>query len=173
MTRPNFTNRTLYHGDNLTFLRGINSGTVHLIYADPPFNKNKDFHATPDSIAAGAKFADRWRWDTDVHPEWVDAIQDDWPGVWQVIEAARVASGEDMAAFLCWLGVRLLEMRRVLRNDGSLYLHIDHNTPRSQGGLNHIGNRLFLCGAYNDARSDTRTFTGFRQLNAQSGRMAR
>lgn len=119
-------NRTLYHGDNLKFLRGINTGTMHLIYADPPFKKNRDFHATPDSIAAGAKFSDRWRWDTDVHPDWIDTIKDDWPGVWQVIEAARIASGDDMAAFLCWLGVRLLEMRRVLRDDGSLYLHIDH-----------------------------------------------
>ena len=126
MGAPNFANRTLYHGDNLPFLRGMNSETVHLIATDPPFNKGRDFHATPDSLAAGAKFEDRWRWEVDVHQEWVDAIQDDWPAVWQVIEAARVAAGEDMAAFLCWLGVRLLEMHRILREDGSLYLHIDH-----------------------------------------------
>ena len=126
MATPNFANRTLYHGDNLPFLRGINSGTVHLIATDPPFNKGRDFHATPDSLAAGAKFEDRWRWDKDVHQDWVDAIQDDWPAVWRVIEAARAAAGADMAAFLCWLGVRLLEMHRVLRDDGSIYLHIDH-----------------------------------------------
>ena len=126
MAAPNFANRTLYHGDNLPFLRGINSETVHLIATDPPFNKNKDFHATPDSLAAGARFTDRWRWDKDVHPEWVDAIQDDWPAVWRVIEAARAASGDDMAAFLAWLGVRLMEMHRILTEDGSLYLHIDH-----------------------------------------------
>ena len=119
-------NRTLYHGDNLTFLRGINTGTMNLIATDPPFNKNKDFYATPDSLARGARFTDRWRWEEDVHPEWVDTIQDDWPGVWQVIEASRIASGDDMAAFLCWLGVRLLEMQRVLTENGSLYLHIDH-----------------------------------------------
>ena len=119
-------NRTLYHGDNLKFLRGINTGTMNLIATDPPFNKNKDFYATPDSLARGASFTDRWRWEEDVHPEWVDTIQDDWPGVWQVIEASRIASGDDMAAFLCWLGVRLLEMHRVLKDDGSLYLHIDH-----------------------------------------------
>ena len=47
----NFESRTLYHGDNLPFLRGMNSGTVDLIATDPPFNKSKDFHATPDSIA--------------------------------------------------------------------------------------------------------------------------
>ncbi|MCY4465768.1 MAG: DNA methyltransferase [Chloroflexi bacterium] len=126
MAEPNFKNRTLYHGDNLEFLRGMNSETVHLIATDPPFNKNKDFHATPDSLAAGAKFQDRWSWERDVHEEWTDQIIDDWPAVWEVITAARAAYGDDMGAFLCWLGVRLMEMHRILREDGSLYLHIDH-----------------------------------------------
>ena len=126
MAEPNFKNRTLYHGDNLDFLRGMNSETAHLIATDPPFNKNRDFHATPDSLAAGAKFQDRWSWERDVHEEWTDSIIDDWPAVWEVITAARAAYGDDMGAFLCWLGVRLMEMRRVLREDGSIYLHIDH-----------------------------------------------
>ena len=60
MTTPNFQNRMLLHGDNLDFLRGMNSETVHLIATDPLFNKNKDFHPTPDSLAAGARFEDRW-----------------------------------------------------------------------------------------------------------------
>ncbi len=104
----------------------MNSETVHLIATDPPFNKNKDFHATPDKLASDAKFKDRWRWEEDVHAEWIDQIQDDWPATWAVIESTRRAYGTDMAAFLCWLGVRLMEMRRILRNDGSIYLHIDH-----------------------------------------------
>ena len=74
MAAPNFANRTLFHGDNLPFLRGMNSETVQLIATDPPFNKNRDFQATPDSLAAGAKFEDRWRWEEDVHQEWIDAI---------------------------------------------------------------------------------------------------
>ena len=125
MAEPNFSSRTLYHGDNLDFLRGMNSETVHLIATDPPFNKNRDFHATPDSLAKGAKFRDRWKWDRDVHEEWTDSIIDDWPAAWEVITAARAAFGDDMAAFLCWLGVRLMEMHRVLCRDGSLYLHTD------------------------------------------------
>ena len=125
MAEPNFKNRTLYHGDNLDFLRGMNSETVHLVATDPPFNKNRDFHATPDSLAAGAKFQDRWSWTRDVHEEWTDSIIDDWPAVWEVIIAARATYGDDMGAFLCWLGVRLMEMHRVLRPDGSLYLHCD------------------------------------------------
>ena len=125
MPVPNFKNRTLYHGDNLAFLRGMNSETVHLIATDPPFNKNRDFHATPDSLAAGARFQDRWSWSRDVHEEWTDGIKDRWPAVWDFISATRAAYGDDMGAFLCWLGVRLMEMHRVLREDGSLYLHCD------------------------------------------------
>ena len=126
MVEPNFENRTLYHGDNLDFLRGINSATVNLIATDPPFNKARDFHATPDSLAKGASFQDRWSWRDDIHDEWLVAIQRDEPDVWQVINAAKTVYGDDMGAFLCWLGVRLLEMHRILRDDGSLYLHIDH-----------------------------------------------
>ena len=103
----------------------MNSGSVHLIATDPPFNKGRDFHATPDSLAAGARFQDRWSWADDVEGEWIDQIQDDWPAVWEVIDAARAAWGDDMAAFLCFMGVRLIEMRRVHRDDGSLYLHCD------------------------------------------------
>lgn len=126
MTDRNFANRTLYHGDNLDFLRGMNSGTVNLIATDPPFNKNRDFHATPDTLARGASFQDRWSWHRDIHDDWLDAIQRDEPEVWQVVNSAKQVWGDDMGAFLCWLGVRLLEMHRVLADDGTLYLHIDH-----------------------------------------------
>ena len=126
MADPNFANRTLFHGDNLAFLRGMNTESVHLIATDPPFNKGKDFHATPDSLAAGARFHDRWSWADDVEQTWVDQIEDDWPAVHAVIEATKSIYGQDMAAFLCFMGVRLLEMHRILRKDGSIYLHIDH-----------------------------------------------
>ena len=125
MAAPNFSNRTLYHSDNLPILRGMNSETIDLIATDPPFNKGRDFHATPDSLARGARFQDRWSWADDVEGEWVDRITDDWPAVHAVIEAARTTWGDDMAAFLCFMGVRLIEMRRILKPTGSLYLHCD------------------------------------------------
>ena len=125
MNELNVRNRTIFHGDNLEFLRGINSETIHLIATDPPFKKGRDFHATPGSLAQGASFKDRWSWEQDVQGDWVDKIKDDWPAAYAVIESTRLSYGEDMSAFLCWLGVRLMEMRRVLRADGSLYLHID------------------------------------------------
>ncbi len=140
MPAVNFANRTLFHGDNLAFLRGMNSGTVHLIATDPPFNKGRDFHATPDSLASGARFQDRWSWDDDVHPEWIDQIEDDWPHVMEVINGSRASYGDDMGAFLCFMGVRLLEMRRVLREDGSIYLHCD---PTASHYLKELMDAIF------------------------------
>ena len=118
--RQNWQNRTLFHGDNLPFLRGMNSSSIHLIATDPPFNKNRDFHATPDSLADGASFQDRWSWERDVHQKWIDQIKDDFPHVMEVINGSRASYGDDMGAFLCFMGVRMLEMKRVLREDGSI-----------------------------------------------------
>lgn len=106
-------------------MRGMNSETVDLIATDPPFNKGKDFHATPDSLASGAKFQDRWSWDDDIDQKWIDQIADDWPNVWYVIESARESWGDDMGAYLCFMGVRLIAMRRLLKPTGSIYLHCD------------------------------------------------
>jgi DNA modification methylase/5-methylcytosine-specific restriction endonuclease McrA len=133
MGTPNFENRTLYYGDNLPALRRMNSESVHLIATDPPFKKQRGFF----SDAGG--YDDRWTWQKDIlgldrrgngiaenHDDWIDQIQNDWSRAWSVIEAARTVYGDDMGAFLCWLGVRLMEMRRILRDNGSIYLHIDH-----------------------------------------------
>ena len=125
MGQPNWANRTLFHGDNLGFLRAMNSESVDLIATDPPFNKGRDFHATPDSLAAGARFQDRWSWERDVHEEWTDQITDDHPRVMNMIQGSRSSYGDDMGAFLCFMAVRLLAMRRVLKPTGSIYLHCD------------------------------------------------
>jgi len=122
----NFKNRTLYHGDNLEFLRGMNSETVHLIATDPPFKKGRDFHATPDSLASSARFEDRWSWNEETHNPWFDELYQKYPDVWHAIMSAKQTYGDDMGAFLSFLAVRLLEMRRILRRDGSIYLHIDY-----------------------------------------------
>ena len=125
MAAPNWINRTLFHGDNLGFLRAMNSESVDLIATDPPFNKGRDFHATPDSLAAGAKFQDRWSWERDVHEEWTDQITDDYPRLMEAIESARYAHSDGMGAYMCFMAVRLLAMRRVLKPTGSIYLHCD------------------------------------------------
>ena len=121
----NFENRTIFHADNLPVLRGMNSATIDLIATDPPFNKGRDFRAAPESLATGARFQDRWTWNDDVEGAWVDQIKDETPAVWSVIEFARHSYGDDMGAFLAFMGVRLMEMHRVLKPTGSIYLHCD------------------------------------------------
>ena len=113
----NWQNRTLFHGDNLPVLRAMNSESIDLIATDPPFNKGRDFHATPDSLAAGVKFQDRWSWERDVHEEWTDQITDDHPRLMEAIASARYAHSDSMGAFMCFMAVRLLAMRRVLKAD--------------------------------------------------------
>ena len=154
----NWENRTLFHGDNLDFLRAMNSESVDLIATDPPFNKGKDFHSTPDSLrqdGGKGKFQDRWSWKKDVHTDWLDQIKDDWPAIWEVIDAAnavhmkktkrniklpREEVGSDMGAFLCFIAVRLLEMHRVLQPTGSIYLHCD---PTASHYLKAIMDAIF------------------------------
>ena len=54
MVAPNFADKTIWTGDNLDILRGMNSETVDLIYLDPPFNSNRNYEAPVGSKAAGA-----------------------------------------------------------------------------------------------------------------------
>ena len=107
-------------------MRSMNSETVDLIATDPPFNKNRDFHVTPDKLGrGGGKFQDRWSWERDVHEDWVDQIKDDYPELMGAIQHARHTHSDGMGAFLCFMAVRLAEMRRILKDTGSIYLHCD------------------------------------------------
>ena len=136
----NIENRTLFVLDNLHVLRGLDTGSIDLIATDPPFNSRRIFNAPLGSRAAGAKFADRWRWD-DVTDEWHDLLATEHAGVKELIEAAAVIEGgggdretgrietgpatNSIAAYLAYMAPRLVEMRRVLKPTGSLYLHCD------------------------------------------------
>ena len=122
MNAPNWKNHTIWTGDNLPILRGLNSESVDLIYLDPPFNSNRDYAAPIGSKAAGAAFKDTWTLD-DVDRLWLLLLRDSDPVLFHVIEASRLAHGKGMAAYLSMMGVRLLEMRRLLKPTGSLYLH--------------------------------------------------
>ena len=137
MADCNVRNRTLFVHDNLPVLRGINTASIDLIATDPPFNSKREFHAPVSSKAKGAGFDDRWQWD-DVAHEWYDLLATRNAGIKEIIEAAAVIEGgsvnggintgrvkSSMAAYLCWMAPRLVEMRRILKPSGSLYLHCD------------------------------------------------
>lgn len=137
--RPNFRNRTVWTGDNLDILRGINSESVELIYLDPPFNSNKTYSAPIGSKAAGAAFKDTWTLD-DVDEAWHGEIADRDPGLYAIIGAAGLAHGASMKSYLIMMAVRLLEMRRVLKPSGSIYLHCD---PTANAYLRTLMDAIF------------------------------
>ena len=122
--KPNWASRTLWTGDNLDIMRGMNSDSVNLVYLDPPFNSNKTYNAPRDSDAAGASFKDTWT-SSDVDPAWHGEIADREPALCAVFDAAGQAHGKSMKSYLVMMAVRLLEMRRLLRATGSIYLHCD------------------------------------------------
>ena len=122
--KPNWSNRTIWTGDNLAIMRGMNSESVDLIYLDPPFNSKRTYSAPIGSKAAGAAFKDTWTLD-DVDLAWHGEIAEQNPAVYAVIDAAGIAHGKGMKSYLIMMAVRLLEMRRILKPTGSLYLHCD------------------------------------------------
>ncbi len=124
MAEPNFVNRTLWTGDNLHILRGLNSETFDLIYADPPFNSNRNYSAPIGSKAAGAAFKDTWTL-SDLDVAWMGLIADEHPAIAYLLDAAGRTHGKGMQSYLTMMAVRLLEMRRVLKPTGSIYLHCD------------------------------------------------
>ena len=124
MVAPNFTNRTLWTGDNLDVMRGLNSETVDLIYLDPPFNSNRNYAAPIGSEAAGAAFKDTWTL-SDIDLAWHGEVAEASPALYRVVDAARLAHGKGMQSYLIMMAVRLLELKRLLKPTGSIYLHCD------------------------------------------------
>ena len=110
--------------DNLDVLRGLNAESVDLVYADPPFNSNKNYEAPIGSKAAGAAFKDTWTL-SDVDLAWHGEIAEREPKVYAAIDNAGIVHGPGMKSYLIMMAVRLLELRRVLKPTGSLYLHCD------------------------------------------------
>ena len=141
--QPNFAVSALYALDNLDVMRGMDSETVHLIYADPPFNSKRIYQGMAGTRAAGHRFGDTWSWN-DAKEEWLDQFANDWPVIADLLRVARVHS-DGMAGYLAFMAVRVIEMHRVLRPEGSLYLHCD---PTASSYLRNLldvvfGARLF------------------------------
>ena len=117
----NVNSKTIFTGDNLPIMRGMNSESVDLIYLDPPFNSNANYAAPIGSAAAGAEFKDTWTLN-DVDAAWLDLIEAKHPQLNRVIHTAMTDSDK---SYLIYMAVRLLEMHRILKPTGSIYLHCD------------------------------------------------
>ena len=121
MAEPNWSDKTIWTGDCLDIMRGMNSESVDLIYLDPPFNSNANYAAPIGSQAAGAAFKDTWSL-SDVDAAWINLIEAKHPKLHRVLLAAMSDSDK---AYLAYMAARLLEMPRLLKPTGSIYLHCD------------------------------------------------
>ena len=97
----------------------MNSASVDLIYLDPPFNSNTNYAAPIGSQAAGAEFTDTWGL-KDIDIAWLDLLEAKHPALNKVIHAAMTDSDK---SYLIYMAARLLEMKRILKETGSIYLH--------------------------------------------------
>ncbi len=102
-------------------MRGMNSDCVDLIYLDPPFNSNANYAAPIGSVAAGAHFKDTWTL-KDVDVTWVELIDKKFPRIKHLLLAC---DSDSMKSYLIYMAIRLIEMKRILRESGSIYLHCD------------------------------------------------
>ncbi|MGA2506180.1 MAG: DNA methyltransferase [Chitinispirillaceae bacterium] len=123
---------TLYYGDNLDILkRYIKDESVDLVYLDPPFNSNVNYNvlfAEKNGSGATAQikaFDDTWHWDQSAALAYREIVEKG--GTISILmQSLRSFLGEsDMMAYLSMMAPRLLELHRVLKNTGSLYLHCD------------------------------------------------
>lgn len=126
----------LFYGDNLEVLRqSVQAGSVDLVYLDPPFNSNRSYNVifnrhqtTVDDDAAQIQaFDDTWRWTPTTELQYGGYIRGELPNsVADALTAFRTLLGEnDAMAYLVNMAPRLVEMHRVLKSSGSLYLHCD------------------------------------------------
>jgi site-specific DNA-methyltransferase (adenine-specific) len=123
----------LFYGDNLDILRNhIQAETVDLIYLDPPFNSNRNYNVLfrnesgTESDAQITAFEDTWHWGETAENTYYELVTDAAPRVTAAIQAMRTLIGENqMLAYLVMMTARLVELHRVLKPTGSLYLHCD------------------------------------------------
>lgn len=123
----------LYFGDNLQVLREhVADDSVDLVYLDPPFNSKRDYNLlfkTPKGHQSDAQitaFEDSWHWGEQAEREFNEILHQPNTAVAQLMPALRSFLGEnDMMAYVVMMANRLLELHRVLKPTGSLYLHCD------------------------------------------------
>ena len=125
----------LVYGDNLRVIREspfFRDESVDLVYLDPPFNSNQNYNVlfraksgTPAAAQVRA-FEDTWRWDAVAKHMYHDVMENAPLEVRRTVEALKsILDQTDMFAYLCMMAPRLVELHRVLRETGSIYLHCD------------------------------------------------
>lgn len=123
----------LYYGDNLDILRSsIPSESIDLIYLDPPFNSKATYNVLfREASGAGSDaqieaFEDTWHWGPAAQRVYEEVVTSGPARVAQILRAMVEGLGHnDVTAYLCMMAIRLVELHRVLKATGSIYLHCD------------------------------------------------
>jgi DNA modification methylase len=122
---------SLFFGDNLDVLREMPGESVDLVYLDPPFNSNADYNVLYGTKRGGPSeaqshaFVDTWTWGRDAQRALNETADRHLEAGALLDSFQRVFPESNMMAYLAMMAVRLIEMRRVLKSTGSLYLHCD------------------------------------------------
>lgn len=167
---------TLYFGDNLNILREhIADESVDLIYLDPPFNSKKDYNvlfSTPKGHASDAQitaFEDSWEWGDQTEREFAELLHQENTDITEMIESLRkfLKERSPIMAYLVMMANRLVELHRVLKPTGSLYLHCDPTASHYLkiildtifGGENFVNEIIWRrYGTHNDTGQGSRHF---------------
>lgn len=117
-------NGTLYIDDNLIVMKKTESETVDLIYLDPPFNKNTNFKGRKGTVSENAAFKDKWLY-SDINESEMILLEKENIKLHKYIKDENEILSESIKAYLCYMALRIIEMKRLLKNTGSIYYHID------------------------------------------------
>jgi DNA modification methylase len=168
---------TVFHGDNVEVMRQhVADASVDLVYLDPPFQSGKDYNIVfearsgkPGRERAQAEaFKDTWRWGQEAEAAYaeVEGAPPAGAPLARTIAALRSILGEaDIMAYLCMMARRLVELRRVLKPTGSLYLHCD---PTASHYL-----KVLLDGAFGPASFRNEIIWRYRRWPARASRFQR
>jgi site-specific DNA-methyltransferase (adenine-specific) len=123
----------LYYGDNYEVLqRYLRDESVDLIYLDPPFNSRQDYNvlfAEKDGSKSSSQihaFEDTWEWNLDAERSYQHIVETIGGRIADAMRAFRTFLGNsDIMAYLAMMAPRLVELKRVLKETGSIYLHCD------------------------------------------------
>ncbi|MBI3537343.1 MAG: restriction endonuclease [Chloroflexi bacterium] len=170
MPKP-ITHNTLFYGDNLRILREhFVDECVDLIYLDPPFNSNRSYNVLfkdesgEEAEAQIRAFEDSWHWGTEAEQTYHELVTRAPDRVSKMIGALREFIGANqMMAYLVMMAARLVELHRVLKPTGSLYLHCD---PTASHYLKIVLDSVFSIENFQNeiiwkrtsAHSDSKTF---------------